>query len=92
MCIRDSDYTKGRYSLRTFKLRGKDKELTIQQHKEGKFSATYSKFKIKLHGLPFKIKKIQLDNEEISLDKLEMNGNSCMKVRKDFNQIHIIGE
>ncbi len=86
------DYTKGRYSLRTFKLRGKSKELIIQQHKEGKYSASYNKFKIKLHGLPFEIKKIQLDNEEISLSELEMNGSSCMTVNKDFSLLHIIGE
>ena len=42
------DYTKGRYSLRTFKLTGKPKQLIIQQHKEGKYSASYNKFKIKL--------------------------------------------
>ena len=86
------DYTKGRYSLRTFKLRGKSKELIIQQHKEGKYTASYNKFKIKLHGLPFEIKKIQLDNEEISLSELEMNGSSCMTVNKDFSLLHIIGE
>ncbi len=86
------DYTRGRYSLRTFKLRGKSNELIIQQHKEGKYSANYDKFEIKLHGLPFEIKKIQLDNEEISLSELEMNGDSCMKVNKDFSLLHIIGE
>ena len=86
------DYTKGRYSFRTFKLKGKSKELIIQQHKEGKYNANYEKFKLKLHGLPFKIKKIQLDNEEISLSELEMNGDSCMIVNKEFGQLHIIGE
>ncbi|NNL16702.1 MAG: DUF4968 domain-containing protein [Flavobacteriaceae bacterium] len=86
------DYTKGRYSQRTFKLKGKSKELFIQQHKEGKYNAAYNKFKLKLHGLPFEIKKIQLDNEEIALSELEMNGNSCMTVNKDFGLLHIIGE
>ena len=86
------DYTRDGYSLRTFKLTGKPTQLIIQQHKEGKFSANYKTFKLKLHGLPFKIKKILLDNEEISLSELEMNGNSCMKVSKDFGQLQIIGE
>ena len=52
------DYTKGRYSLRTFKLTGKSDQLIIQQHKEGKYITTYNTFKIKFYGLPFKVKKM----------------------------------
>jgi alpha-glucosidase len=40
------DYNKGLFSLRTFNLTGKDKELIIQQHREGTFETHYSKFKI----------------------------------------------
>ena len=86
------DYTKGRYSLRTFKLTGKSKELIIQQHKEGEFVTKYENFEFKFHGLPFKIKTVELDNEVISLDKIKMNGNSSMKVNKNFTHIHIFGE
>ena len=86
------DYTKGRYSLRTFKLTGKPKQLIIQQHKEGKFSANYDTFELKFHGLPFEIKKVELDNEEISLSDIKMNGNSSMKINKDFTELHIIGK
>ena len=35
------DYRKGRFSLRTFKLTGKPKQLIIQQHKEGKYTTPY---------------------------------------------------
>lgn len=86
------DYTKGRYSLRTFKLTGKEKELIIQQHKEGKFSANYQEFELKFHGLPFKISSIEVDNELISLDELKMNGSSSMIINKDFTELHIFGE
>ena len=85
------DYTKGRYSLRTFKLTGKPKELIIQQHKEGKFSANYKDFEVKFHGLPFKISKIELDNEEVSLDAVKMNGSSSMVIQKDFSELHLFG-
>jgi len=86
------DYTKGRYSFRTFKLTGKSKELIIQQHKEGKYSADYDTFILKFHGLPFEIKKIEVDNEEIALSDIKMNGNSTMKINKDFTELHIIGK
>ena len=86
------DYTKGRYSLRTFKLTGKPKQLIIQQHKEGKFIAEYENFELKLHALPFKIKRVELDNEEISLESIKMNGNSVLKIDKNFTELHIIGK
>ncbi|RLD28647.1 MAG: glycosyl hydrolase, partial [Bacteroidetes bacterium] len=86
------DYTKGRYSLRTFKLTGKTNELIIQQHKEGKYITTYKTFELKFHGLPFKIESIHLDNEEIPLSDVKMNGDNTMIIDKNFAQLHIIGK
>ena len=86
------DYTKGRYSFRTFKLTGKANELIIQQHKEGKYEASYKTFKLNLHGLPFEIKEIQIDNEIISLDDLIINDTTSMVIDKNFSEIHLIGK
>ena len=86
------DYTKGRYSLRTFKLTGKKKELILQQHKEGKFITEYESFKLCIHGLPFDIKEIELDNEIIPLKHVKTNGTHSMTVDKNFSEIHIIGK
>ena len=47
------DYTKGRFSYRTFKLRGKPNELIIQQHKEGKYITEYDSFEFKISWLTF---------------------------------------
>ncbi|MEM6718144.1 MAG: glycoside hydrolase family 31 protein [Bacteroidota bacterium] len=85
------DYTKGRYSLRTFKLTGKPKELILQQHKEGKYITTYESFKLNFHGLPFKVKEIQIDNETVSLSKVKKDKSGAMIVDKNFSEIHIIG-
>ncbi|WP_298340870.1 glycoside hydrolase family 31 protein [uncultured Algibacter sp.] len=85
------DYIKGRYSLRTFKLSGKKKELIIQQHKSGKFITTYKTFKLNLHGLPFKISKVEVDNVQIPLKDLKLNGNNTLTLTKEFNELHIIG-
>ncbi len=86
------DYKKGRYSFRTFKLIGKKKELIIQQHKEGKYITTYNTFKLNFHGLPFKIEKILLDNEEIPLSEIKMNDDSSMIIDKKFSVLHILGK
>ncbi|NNF86485.1 MAG: DUF4968 domain-containing protein [Winogradskyella sp.] len=86
------DYTKGRYSLRNFKLRGKAKSLTIQQHKEGKFITSYETFKLHIHGLPFEIEEIELDNEIIPLEHAKVNGIASMTINKNFSQLHISGK
>jgi alpha-glucosidase len=77
--------------LATFTLRGKETDLIIQQHKEGKFETNYSTFKINLHGLPFKVKKIEIDNELVSFEKIHFDGNHTLIVDKEFSELHIIG-
>ncbi|MDO6603400.1 alpha-glucosidase [Arenibacter palladensis] len=85
------DYKKGRYSLRNFNLKGKPNELLIQQFKDGSFITSYETFKMNLHGLPFKIKKIQVDNEFVDLKDVKLNGNNNIHISKDFTLLHIIG-
>ena len=84
------DYIKGRYSLRTFKLSGKKKELIIQQHKSGKFITTYKTFKLNLHGLPFKISKVEIDNVVIPFKDLKLNGDNTLVLTKEFSELHIM--
>ncbi|WP_452225412.1 glycoside hydrolase family 31 protein [Lacinutrix chionoecetis] len=84
------DYTKGRYSLRTFKLTGKSNELIIQQHKNGKFIAPYKTFKLNLIGLPFEIKKIEIDNVEILYKDIKFTPDNSMIIDKDFTELHIM--
>ena len=82
------DYIKGRYNLRTFKLRGKTDELIIKQHKKGKFVPSYETFKVVLHGLPFDVGHIEIDKEVISKD--QFNTEECsIKVDHNFEEIHV---
>lgn len=84
------DYTKGRYSLRTLKMTGKDNQLIIQQHKSGKYNTNYTKFRLKLKGIPFKISAIQIDNEEIPFEEAKVNGDNTLLIDKDFTELHVI--
>jgi alpha-glucosidase len=84
------DYKKGRYSLRNFTVNGKNDSLTIQQYKSGKFMTEYNTFGISLHGLPFKIQVIMVDNEEIDIKKLTIKNNTFV-VNKEFTYIKIMG-
>ncbi|WP_291286747.1 glycoside hydrolase family 31 protein [Flavobacterium sp.] len=86
------DYKKGRYSFLSFRTIGKEKELIVQLHKEGKYDTPYSKYKINLIGLPFTVKEIEIDNEKVTFDKIGFEQNHFLIVDKEFNELHIIGE
>ena len=86
------DYKKGRYSFLSFQTTGKEKELIIQLHKEGKYDTNYSKYKINLIGLPFKVKMIEIDNVEVSFDKNILQKYSYLIVNKEFTSLYIMGE
>ncbi|SFE99842.1 glycoside hydrolase family 31 protein [Flavobacterium xueshanense] len=86
------DYKKGRYSFLSFQATGKEKELIIQLHKEGKYETNYTKYKINLIGLPFKVKMIEIDNVEVSFDRNTLENESYLIVDKGFTAFHITGE
>ncbi|MFG6685287.1 glycoside hydrolase family 31 protein [Mariniflexile sp. HNIBRBA6329] len=84
------DYIKGRYSLRNFKLVGKENTVIIQQFKSGKYTTPYETLKIRFHGLPFEISKIQIDNEEALFEDVKLNGDNTIVVSKEFTELHVI--
>lgn len=86
------DYKKGRYSFLSFKTTGKENELIIQLHKEGKYDTNYSKYRINLIGLPFKVKTIEIDNVEVSFDENTLKKEGYLIVDKEFTALHITGE
>lgn len=85
-------YDKGDFSLRNFKLNGKEKSVAIQQFKEGAFITSYDSFRITLHGLPFTIESIEVDNEEVPLKQVKPNGSDVIEIAKDFTQVVIRGK
>ena len=85
------DYTKGRYSLRSFKLSGNDKRLTVQQHKSGSFITTYDTFRVQLIGLPFKVKKVFVDQEPFAFDAKQFAQDQTLVVDKNFGVLRVEG-
>ena len=82
-------YKKGEFSRRTFRNIGKDGEIILQQHKRGRFVTTYDTFKIRLIGIPFTIKTIELDNQLIDAEITYEEGIATFVVTKDFTELHI---
>lgn len=86
------DYRKGRYSFLSFRTIGKEKELIIQLHKEGKYDTPYNKYKINLIGLPFKVRQIEIDKELVEFDPIALENTHFLLVDKEFSELHISGE
>ena len=85
------DYKKGEYSLRNFKLTGKKKELIIQQFKDGTYTTPYETLRVNFIGLPFRISKVQVDNERVALREVRLNGDNTIEVHKNFSSLVISG-
>ncbi|WP_088340851.1 glycoside hydrolase family 31 protein [Robiginitalea sediminis] len=85
------DYKKGGYSIRNFRLSGREKELIIQQYKDGSYITPYKTLKVNLIGLPFKIKSVEVDNQEVDLKSVRPNGDNTIVVDKNFSELHIFG-
>ena len=77
------DYTKGRYSLRHFKLNGASDKLTIRQHKLGKYKTNYEFFELSIYGLPFELKNLTIDNEKVEIKDYIVDGKK-LKIPKSF--------
>jgi len=86
------DYKKGRYSFLSLSTNGKEKQLIVQLHKEGKYDTPYSKYKINLIGLPFRVTQIEIDNEKFEFDPNTLEANNFLIVDKEFSELHISGE
>ena len=85
------DYKKGEYSLRNFKLTGKKKEVIIQQFKDGTYTTPYDTLRVNFIGLPFRITKVQVDNERVALKEVRLNGDNTIEVHKNFTSLVING-
>ena len=75
-----------------FEHNSASKELIIQLHKEGEFMTNYSKFRINLIGLPFKVSSIEIDNEKVSFSTVSFDGKNTLLVDKFFTELHIVGK
>ncbi len=86
------DYKKGLYSFKTFKLMGNEEALVIYQQKSGKYFTEYDNYEIVLHGLPFQVEKIRLNNLQEDKASDYMTSKGTYMIPKDFNDITFIGK
>ncbi len=74
-------YEKGESNLKTFTVTGTEKTFEVAQSKEGKYTPSYSTYKVIFHGLPEAIKSIEVDGERKKLN------NNAVIANVDFSLI-----
>jgi len=62
-------YEKGMYKLRTFKANSKKSSYQITQDQKGNYTPTYKTIQLEVYGLPNKIKRCVVDDQEVSFEK-----------------------
>lgn len=85
------DYTKGDFSYLNLINTGKENEISIQLHKEGRYETKYTKYRIEFIGLLFDIHRIELNNEEFHFNKEDFNKNQTLVIDKEFEEIRLLG-
>lgn len=76
----------------SFQTTGKQNELIVQLHKEGKYDTNYTKYKMNIIGLPFEVKIIEIDNVEVPFDRNTLEKEGYLIVDKEFATFRIVGE
>lgn len=81
------EYQAGQYSLKQFKVQGSANNCRITQHLQGSYETEYAIYQIRIHGLPFSVKDVQVDRMVLSYE-LEEN-ILTFSVVEDFGEINI---
>lgn len=84
------DYEKGNYSLKTYITTGSEDQFMVQQTIKGDYQPVYRHFSATLHGVPFEVKEVNVDGEQIRFELLDKEKNLIgFKLKKDFQKLVI---
>ena len=84
-------YEQGIYSEKKFTLKGDHQSLSIDQIIDGLYTPNYEWYSYSIVGLPFEIKKITIDEHDIT--EYHMDERQCLRFKsnKNFSNIKILG-
>jgi alpha-glucosidase len=82
-------YESGEYSERKFVTRGEARRFVIRQDTQGSFEPTFTKYRMNVFGLPFKVRKVMIDGNKMNQWSAGLNGVFRLKVPRDFHRIEI---
>lgn len=82
-------YEKGEANLRTYKTTGNENNFVIMQSIEGNYKSKYTKFDLTIHGVPFEVKDILVDNESVPFTYDKETRKARLKVKPDFQRLAV---
>jgi alpha-glucosidase len=81
------DYQEGQSRLKHFKVKGSAKHCRITQHLQGSYAPDYAICQIRIHGLPFSVRDVQVDRKVLSF---QQEGDVLtFSAVEDFGEINI---
>jgi len=84
-------YEQDIYSEKKFIVKGNDHHLFIQQKSEGLYTPNYELYNFKLIGIPFGVKKVTVDGQEIKDYFMDEENALRFKSNKNFSEVQIQG-
>lgn len=83
-------YQQDIYLEKTFRVKGSNGSLTIEQKMEGLFTPRYEKYQHTIYGLPFKVRKVEVDGNEIKRFSVDEQGVLEFSSIKKFRKIEVL--
>jgi alpha-glucosidase len=84
-------YEQGIYSEKKFTLKGEQLSMSIDQLVDGLYTSNYELYSHSIAGLPFEVKRIMIDERDIT--DYHMDERQCLRFKsnKNFSNIKILG-
>ncbi len=82
-------YREGIYNAIRFKVVSEKKKLQIRKRFYSKYETDYDQYRIILHGLDYKIKRVVVDRKKTTIKPKKTEGKYVFKVDRDFEEIVI---
>ncbi|MEM7105822.1 MAG: glycoside hydrolase family 31 protein [Bacteroidota bacterium] len=80
-------YKEGLFSDKVFRVTGTKNSFNIKQKRTGNYKIPYSRYAVKIYGLPFKPNTIKVNGAELDFEC--KNGELVFSVRQSFRQIMV---
>ena len=87
------EYEQGNYMVRTFTLQGEEKIARLTQRRKGRYNSDYAQLRFILHGWPYAVERIYLDDEPTGFEVKNGEGprQFVVEVEKNFSELRIEG-
>jgi alpha-glucosidase len=81
----DNTCKKGKFTVKTFAVEGTTHQFIIRQSQTGIYQTEYQRYKMIVHGLPFRPEGIKIDGKAIDMKVRQSSSNARIEITLDKN-------